>query len=129
MHVVFAIGQTLRMAFAMFWKLFWPFSLGFLFSTAVEVMVSRAQMAKLLPDASARSILRASVPGAVSSSRSYVTFAIARSVARKGADFAAAMAFQVAAIRVDVVDDMGSTNVDARPAATPTKLAHRCGFN
>jgi uncharacterized protein len=62
MHVVFAIGQTLWMAFAMLRKLFWPLSVGFLFSAAVEVMVSRAQMAKLPPDASARSIVRQACP-------------------------------------------------------------------
>ncbi|WP_322103280.1 permease [Paraburkholderia sp. J41] len=97
MHVVFALGHALWMAFAMLWQLFWGLSLGFLFSAVVEVMVSRGEMSKLLPDAAPRSILRASLFGAASSSCSYAAVAMARSLVRKGADFTAAMAFQFAA--------------------------------
>jgi uncharacterized membrane protein YraQ (UPF0718 family) len=53
-------------------------------------------MARLLPDDRPKSLLKAALLGAASSSCSYAAVAIARSMFRKGADFRAAMAFQFA---------------------------------
>jgi uncharacterized membrane protein YraQ (UPF0718 family) len=53
-------------------------------------------MARLLPDDRPKSILRATLLGAASSSCSYAAVAIARSIFRKGGNFTAAMAFQFA---------------------------------
>jgi uncharacterized membrane protein YraQ (UPF0718 family) len=53
-------------------------------------------MSRLLPDDRSKSILRALVLGAASSSCSYAAVALARSVFRKGADFTAAMSFEMA---------------------------------
>jgi uncharacterized membrane protein YraQ (UPF0718 family) len=53
-------------------------------------------MSRLLPDSRPRTILVASLLGAASSSCSYAAVAVARSLFRKGADFIAAMSFQVA---------------------------------
>ncbi len=50
MHIVTALGHALWMAFTMFWQIFWGLSLGFLFSAVIEVMVSKSEMSKLLPD-------------------------------------------------------------------------------
>lgn len=97
MQVFSHIGHALWTAFAMLWQLFWGLSLGFLFAAVIEVTVSRAELSKLLPDASPRSIGWASLLGAASSSCSYAAVAMARSLVRKGADFTAAMAFQFAA--------------------------------
>ena len=97
MHIVTALGHALWMAFTMFWQIFWGLSLGFLFSAVIEVMVSKSEMSKLLPDSSVRSLTVASLFGAGSSSCSYAAVAMARSMIRKGADFTAAMAFQLAA--------------------------------
>ena len=91
------LGHALRMAFVMFWDIFWGLSLGFLFSAIIEEIVSKDEMSRLLPDAGPRSILLASGLGAASSSCSYAAVAMARSMVRKGADFTAAMAFQFAA--------------------------------
>jgi uncharacterized membrane protein YraQ (UPF0718 family) len=85
------------MSFTMLWQIFWGLSLGFLFSAVIEVTVSKSEMSKLLPDASSRSLTRASLFGAASSSCSYAAVAMARSMIRKGADFTATMAFQFAA--------------------------------
>lgn len=60
-------------------------------------MVSRAEMARLLPDVSVRSLTRAALLGAASSSCSYAAVAMARAIVRKGGDFTSAMAFQFAA--------------------------------
>lgn len=72
-------------------------SLGFLFSALIEVAVSKSEMSKLLPNASAGSLTTASLLGAASSSCSYAAVAMTRSIVRKGGDFTAAMAFQFAA--------------------------------
>jgi uncharacterized membrane protein YraQ (UPF0718 family) len=91
-----AIGDALYLAAAMGWEILWGLILGFTLSALVDVLISKAELQKLLPDASFPSIVRASLIGAASSSCSYAAVAIARSIFRKGADFIAAMAFQFA---------------------------------
>ncbi|MFM0557979.1 permease [Paraburkholderia sediminicola] len=97
MQIITALGHALWMAFTMFWQIFWGLSLGFLFSAVIEVVVSKSEMSRLLPDASPRSLTVASLLGAASSSCSYAAVAMARSIVRKGGDFTSAMAFQFAA--------------------------------
>ncbi|MCG6957598.1 MAG: permease [Gemmatimonadetes bacterium] len=91
-----AVGQALYMASAMGWEILWGLILGFALSAVVDVMVSKAELQRLLPDNSPASVTRASFLGAASSSCSYAAVAIARSIFRKGGDFTAAMAFQFA---------------------------------
>lgn len=97
MQIVTALGHALWMAFTMLWQIFWGLSLGFLFSAVIEVVVSKSEMSRLLPNASPKSLTLASLLGAASSSCSYAAVAMARSIVRKGGDFTAAMAFQFAA--------------------------------
>jgi len=91
-----ALFSALSMAFAMGWEILWPLILGFALSGVVQAVVTKAEMSRLLPDSSPRSIVIASALGAASSSCSYAAVALARSVFRKGGDFIAAMAFQFA---------------------------------
>jgi uncharacterized membrane protein YraQ (UPF0718 family) len=91
-----AIGSAIHLAAAMGWEILWGLILGFTLSAVVDVLVSKAELHKLVPDDSATSITRASLLGAASSSCSYAAVAIARSIFRKGGDFTAAMAFQFA---------------------------------
>src|SRR5438046_2615955 len=84
------------MAFAMGWEILWPLILGFALSGVVQAVVSHREMGRLLPDDRPRSIATALALGAASSSCSYAAVALARSVFRKGADFTAAMAFEMA---------------------------------
>jgi uncharacterized membrane protein YraQ (UPF0718 family) len=95
-HLITALGHALWMAFAMFWEILWPLILGFGLSGAVQAVVSKSQMTKLLPDDSPKSLAIATGLGAASSSCSYAAVALARSIFRKGADFTAAMAFEIA---------------------------------
>ena len=88
--------DALHLAAAMGWEILWGLILGFLLSAIVDVLVSKAELQRLLPDDSAGSVTRASLLGAASSSCSYAAVAIARSIFRKGGDFTAAMAFQFA---------------------------------
>src|SRR4051794_32470042 len=80
----------------MFWEILWALILGFLLSAAVQAVVSKGEMRRLLPDDSPRSIGVACGLGAASSSCSYAAVALARSLFRKGANFTAAMAFEFA---------------------------------
>lgn len=94
--LVHAFLKALYFAAAMGWEILWGLILGFLLSALVDVLVSKAELQKLMPDDSSKSIFRASLLGAASSSCSYAAVAIARSIFRKGGDFSAAMAFQFA---------------------------------
>jgi uncharacterized protein len=88
--------QALSMAFAMGWEILWPLILGFALSAVVQAVVSHREMSRLLPDDRPRSIATALLLGAASSSCSYAAVALARSLFRKGANFTAAMAFELA---------------------------------
>jgi uncharacterized membrane protein YraQ (UPF0718 family) len=88
--------QVIAMAAAMAWLLLWPLILGFSISAVIQAVVSHKEMARLIPDSGAKSVLKASLAGAASSSCSYAAVAIARAMIRKGADFRAAMVFQFA---------------------------------
>jgi uncharacterized protein len=91
-----ALGHALSLSFSMFWEILWALILGFTLSAVVQAVVSKSEMTRLLPDDSPRSLLIASGLGMASSSCSYAAVALARSLFRKGADFTAAMAFQIA---------------------------------
>jgi len=88
--------DALSFAFGMFWEVLWALILGFALSGAVQAVVSKGEMLRLLPDDSPRSLGIACGLGAGSSSCSYAAVALSRSLFRKGADFTASMAFQFA---------------------------------
>ena len=97
-----SILRALSMAFAMGWQILWPLILGFTLSAVVQAVVSHREMARLLPDDRPRTIATALALGAASSSCSYAAVAIARSLFRKGANFTAAMAFEMASTNLVV---------------------------
>src|SRR5213079_426931 len=96
MDIVTALGHALWTAFGMFWEILWALILGFALSATVQAVVSKSEMTRLLPDDSPRSLAIACGLGAASSSCSYAAVALARSIFRKGANFTAALAFQLA---------------------------------
>lgn len=89
LHALIAVGE-------MGWEILWPLILGFGLSGAIQAVVSHRQMSELLPDDSPKTIAKASLLGAASSSCSYAAAALARSIFRKGGNFTAAMAFEIA---------------------------------
>ncbi|MHB1949445.1 MAG: permease [Gammaproteobacteria bacterium] len=91
-----AILQALKMAFLMGWEIFWALVLGLGLSAIVQAVVPKATMSRLLPDSSPKSLAIACGLGAASSSCSYAAVALTRAIIRKGADFIAAMGFQLA---------------------------------
>src|SRR5438270_4064427 len=100
--VLHAIIDALRMAALMGWEILWALVLGFAISAAVQAVVSKKEMKRLLPDDSPKSLAIAAGLGAASSSCSYAAVAMARSLVRKGASFTAAMAFELASTNLVV---------------------------
>ncbi len=98
--------DALSFAFGMFWEILWALILGFALSGAVQAVVSKSEMRRLMPDDSPRSLCLATGLGAASSSCSYAAVALARSLFRKGANFTAAMAFEFASTNL-VIDTLG----------------------
>ena len=94
--------EALSMAFGMTWEISWALILGFALSGLVQAVVTKSEMTRLLPDDSPRPIATACGLGAASSSCSYAAVALARSIFRKGANFTAAMAFEIASTNLVV---------------------------
>ncbi len=94
--IIHAIWHALYTAFGMGWEILWPLILGFALSGAVQAVVSHKQMGKLLPNDSPKTVAKASLLGAASSSCSYASVALARSIFKKGGNFTSAMAFEMA---------------------------------
>jgi uncharacterized protein len=94
--LVGSLADALSFAFGMFWEILWALILGFALSAAVQAVVTKREMRRLLPDDAPRSLAVATGLGAASSSCSYASVALARSLFRRGADFTAAMVFQFA---------------------------------
>ena len=93
------------MAFAMFWEILWALILGFSLSAVVQAVVSKSEMSRLLGDDSPKTLSIATTLGAASSSCSYAAVALARSIFRKGANFTAAMVFELAS--TNLVAELG----------------------
>jgi len=79
----------------MTWEILWALILGFALSAVVQAVVRRSTIVALLGDDRPRTLAIAAGLGAASSSCSYAAVALARSLFRKGADFTAAMAFEI----------------------------------
>jgi uncharacterized protein len=102
MQLLSEVGDALAMAGSMAWLILWPLVLGFGLSGAIQAVARREEVARLLPDDSPASLAVAAGLGVASSSCSYAAVALARALFRKGANFTAAMAFEVAATNLVV---------------------------
>jgi len=87
------LGQALLMAFGMFWDVGWSLVLGFTISAAIQAFVSTEQMRRAFGRDGFREIALATIAGAVSSSCSYASAAITRSLFKKGAALIPSLAF------------------------------------
>jgi uncharacterized membrane protein YraQ (UPF0718 family) len=96
------IGHALSIAGSMTWEITWALILGFLLSSIVQAVVHKSTVARLLGDDRPRTLAMSAALGAASSSCSYAAVALARSLLRKGADFTAAMAFEIASTNLVV---------------------------
>src|SRR4051812_21694974 len=91
-----AIGHALFIAGSMTWEILWALILGFALSAVVQAVVRKSTILRFLGDDRPRTLAIATALGAASSSCSYAAVALARSLFRKGANFTAAMAFEIA---------------------------------
>ncbi len=97
-----AILHALSITGSMTWEITWALILGFGLSAIVQALVRRSTVARALGDRRPRTLVLASGLGCASSSCSYAAVALARSLFRKGADFTAAMAFEIASTNLVV---------------------------
>ncbi len=100
-----ALGHALAATLGMTWHIAWALILGFVLSAVIQAVVRRDAVTGLLGDSRPRTLAIASGLGVASSSCSYAAVALARSLFRKGADFTAAIAFQIAS--TNLVVEMG----------------------
>jgi uncharacterized membrane protein YraQ (UPF0718 family) len=94
-EAVRAVGHALALAGSMTWEILWALILGFALSAVVQAVVRRSTVVALLGNDRPRTLAIAAGLGAASSSCSYAAVALARSLFRKGANFTAAMAFEI----------------------------------
>ena len=97
MTVLHGIWHGLDQALFMVWDTLWALVLGFTLSGAVQAFVRRGEMRAALGDHRPRTLARSSFFGAISSSCSYASSALAKSLFARGADFTAALVFMIAA--------------------------------
>ena len=90
-----AVGHALTLAGSMTWEILWALIVGFALSAVVQAVVRRSTIVSLMGDDRPRTLAVAAGLGAASSSCSYAAVALARSLFRKGANFTAAMAFEI----------------------------------
>ena len=102
MIILQEIVAAFSLSFTMFWDILWALIVGFGISAAIQAVVSRSTVSKLLPDASAKSLTVACGLGFASSSCSYAAVAIARSLFQKGANFTSAIVFEFASTNLVV---------------------------
>jgi uncharacterized membrane protein YraQ (UPF0718 family) len=86
----------------MAWEVWWALVLGFAVSAIVQAWVPRARIESALSGSGPRPVSLAAGLGAASSSCSYASVALARSLFQKGANFTAAMAFEIASTNLVV---------------------------
>ena len=91
-----ALLHALSVTGSMTWEILWALILGFALSAIIQALVRRSTVVRLMGDARPRTLAIAAGLGAASSSCSYAAVALARALFRKGADFTAAMAFEIA---------------------------------
>lgn len=100
--MIHAMLHALSIAGSMTWEIAWALILGFTLSALVQAVVRKATVVTLLGDDRPHTLAIAAGLGAASSSCSYAAVALARSLFRKGANFTAAMAFEIASTNLVV---------------------------
>ena len=99
------VGQALLMAVGMAWQVGWSLALGFAISAVLQAVVSKEGMTKALGRSGVREIAIATAAGAASSSCSYASAAVSRTLFKKGAALAPSLAFVFAS--TNLVAELG----------------------
>ncbi len=99
------ITEALIMAAGMAWQVAWSLVLGFLISAILQAAVSQQAMQRALGRGGARQIILATAAGAASSSCSYASAAVSRTLFARGAALVPALAFVLAS--TNLVAELG----------------------
>jgi hypothetical protein len=91
-----AVIEAVATGAAMLWKALWALAFGYLISAAIQVLVTRRQMAAVLGRRGGGPALLAGAFGLISSSCSFAALAASRAVLTKGAHPVNAIAFLIA---------------------------------
>ena len=86
-------AQALLMAAGMFWQVAWSLALGFAISAVLQAVVPQGAIAPVLGRPGIRQIALATALGAASSSCSYASASVSRTLFQKGAALVPALAF------------------------------------
>ena len=90
------VFEALKTGGGMLWQALWALIFGYVISAAIQVLITREQMAQALGNRGARQVALAGFFGFISSSCSFAALAASRSVLTKGAHPANALAFLIA---------------------------------
>lgn len=93
MALLHELGEALLLALGMLWQVGWSLVLGFTLSGIVQAVVSKQRMQQLLGRDGVREIALATGFGAVSSSCSYASAALSKTLFKKGAGLIPSLAF------------------------------------
>ncbi|MFC6791729.1 permease [Methylobacterium komagatae] len=107
--ILHELGHGLLMAVGMFWQTGWSLVLGFTISAVLQSVVSADQMRRAFGGGSVREIAFATLAGAASSSCSYASAAIMRTLFKKGAALVTSLAFLFASTNLVLGSALSST--------------------
>ena len=96
------MGAALLMAFGMFWRVGWSLVFGFAVSAVLQAVVSKQSMSRMLGRPGIREIALATAAGAASSSCSYASASVSRTLFKKGAALTPSLAFLFASTNLVV---------------------------
>ena len=99
------LWQALLLAFSMFWQVGWSLVLGFAISAILQAVVSQKTMSTALGRDGLRETVIATLAGAASSSCSYASASVSRTLFKKGAALIPSLAFLLAS--TNLVAELG----------------------
>lgn len=91
------LAEALQTSAGMLWKALWALIFGYIISAAIQVLVTKEQMAKALGERGTKQVGLAGFFGFITSSCSFAALAASRSIFAKGAHPVNATAFLIAA--------------------------------
>ncbi len=92
-HIFHQLGQALLLSAGMAWDVGWSLVLGFVISGLIQALVSQERMRETLGRDGVREVALATLFGAASSSCSYASAAVSRTLFKRGAALVPSLAF------------------------------------
>ncbi len=99
---IHTLGQALLLSAGMIWDVGWSLVLGFVISGLIQALVSQARMREALGRNGLREVALATAFGAASSSCSYASAAVSRTLFKRGAALVPSLAFLVSSTNLVV---------------------------